>query len=307
MTHPARFLVIGGAGFLGKRVVDRLRGAGHIVSVFDAVRSAAEGYIFGDITRMESLWDGFAQSRPEVAIQLAYLLGPESRQQPYLASQVNVNGMTNVFEASRLSGVRRVVYASSVTVHGLQRSFGDVAVNESSATHPDGPYAAMKLFNEHMAAAYRERYKMEMIGVRFSNLFGHGRVTGSSGPWASSIVSNPALGRPAEIPVSPLFRSSMLYVGDAAEYVVRLALLEAPRSPWYLTGGYDVTVSQMAEAVGRKIAGAEIRFTGPADDPGLSVPVFRIDSSLIVNSTGYSLPPLEQRIADHAAEARTGA
>lgn len=308
MTVAAvRFLVVGGAGFLGRRVVDRLRGAGHLVTVFDSARISDEGYFIGDITRMESLWEGFNHSRPEVAIQLAYLLGPESRQQPYLASQVNVAGMTNVFEASRLAGVRRVIYASSVTVHGLQKAFGMAAVNESSPTYPDGPYAAMKLFNEHLAAAYSDRYKIEMVGVRFSNLFGHGRVTGSSGPWASSIVSNPTLGKPADVPVSPRFRASMLYVDDAAEYVTRLALLEAPGSPFYLTGGYDLTIGQMADAVRRNVARAEIRFTGSDDDPGLSVPVFRVDNSLIVKSTGYSLPSLDQRIADHASEARLGA
>ena len=134
----SRFLVVGGAGFLGKRVVGRLRAAGHHVTVFDSARVTADGYFAGDITRMESLWEGFKAARPETVIQLAYLLGPESKQQPYLASQVNVNGMTNVFEASRLEGVGRVVYASSVTVHGLQRTFGAERVTEDSQPSRSG-------------------------------------------------------------------------------------------------------------------------------------------------------------------------
>lgn len=299
-----RVLVIGGAGFLGRRVVDRFRADGHTVTVFDATRGSAEDYVTGDVTRMESLWEAFNKSRAEAAIQLAYLLGPESRQDPFLASRVNGGGMTNVFEASRLAGVRRVVYASSVTVHGLQKSFGDAPVNETSPTVPDGPYAATKLYNEQMAAAFSERYNLETIGVRFSNLFGHGRSTGSSGPWASGIVSKPAVGDLAEIPVSPHFRTSMLYVDDASEYVLRLATHASP-APYYLTGGYDLTVGQMADAVRRTIPGARIEFTGSGDDPGMSVPVYRVDNSLIVHATGHALPPLEQRLADHAANARS--
>ncbi len=302
-----RFLVVGGAGFLGRQVVARLREAGHAVTVFDSARLNVDGHMTGDITRMESLWEGFNRARPEIVVQLAYLLGPDSRQQPYLASQVNVVGMTNVFEASRLAGVRRVVYASSVTVHGLQKTFGDTYVNESSAKYPVGAYAAMKLFNEHIAAAYADRYGLQMVGIRFSNLFGHGRVTGSSGPWASSIVSNPALGKAAEIPVPPYFRASMLYVQDAAEYVVRLAILEGPVARVYLTGGYDVTVGEMAACVRRVIPGAVVRFAASDDDPGDAVPVYRVDSRLIVDATGQRLPSLEERIADHAAAARSEA
>jgi UDP-glucose 4-epimerase len=301
----SRFLVVGGAGFLGKRVVGRLRAAGHQVTVFDSVRMTADGYVAGDITRMESLWEGFKVARPETVIQLAYLLGPESKQQPYLASLVNVNGMTNVFEASRLEGVGRVVYASSVTVHGLQRMFGAEAVTEDSPTFPVGPYAAMKLFNEQMAATYAERYGPEMVGIRFSNLFGHGRATGSSGPWAGGIVSRPAVGEAIDIPVSPHFRASMLYVEDAAEYVTRIATEPAPNSRVLLTGGYDLTVAQLADAVRSVIPGARINFGRTDVDQGEDVPVFRVNNARIVAATGHDLPPLEQRIAEHAGEART--
>ena len=299
-----RVLVVGGAGFLGTRVVQRLDAAGHEVTVFDNARIVRDGYFAGDITRMESLWEVFKVARPEVVVQLAYLLGPESRQQPYLASQVNVTGMTNVFEASRLEAVRRVVYASSVTIHGLQSSFGEAAVDERSPAYPVGPYAAMKFFNEQVAETYGERYGMEMVGLRFSNLFGHGRVTGSSGPWAGGLVSRPAVGQVAEVPVSPHFRASMLYVDDAAEFVTRLVLLEKVHGRVFLTGGYDVTVAQLADAVRHVIPGAEIRFTGGEEDLGNDVPVFRVDSSKIVTATGHRLPPLELRIGHHAAEAR---
>jgi UDP-glucose 4-epimerase len=300
-----RFLVVGGAGFLGKRVVDRLRAAGHQVAVFDSVRMTADGYFAGDITRMESLWEGFKIARPETVIQLAYLLGPESKQQPYLASQVNVNGMTNVFEASRLAGgVGRVVYASSVTVHGLQRTFGIQPVNEDSPTVPVGPYAAMKLFNEQMAATFADRYGVEMVGIRFSNLVGHGRSTGSSGPWAGGIISRPAVGQPIDIPVSPHFRASMLYVEDAAEYVTRIATSSTGNPRVLLTGGYDLTVAQLSEAVRAVIPGAGINFGASDPDMGDDVPVFRVDNSRIVSATGHDLPPLAQRIEEHAAEAR---
>jgi len=300
-------LVIGGAGFVGRRVVDLLRARGERVTVFDSVRQTADDYVVGDITRLESLWEAFTAARPEVVVQLAYLLGEESRAQPYLAAQVNVDGMNNVFEASRLSGVRRVVYASSVTIHGFQETFGERFVSEDSRAEPRGPYAAMKLFNEQMAHAYAERYELEMVGIRFSNVFGHGRHTGSSGPWASGIVSKPATGTVASLSVSPHFRASMIYVDDVAEYTARLTTLAQPTSPVYLTSGYDVSVAELAAAVADVIPDAEFEYTGSKTNPGGAVPVHRVDNSLIVQATGHELPPLSERIERHATEARAEA
>jgi nucleoside-diphosphate-sugar epimerase len=300
-----RVLVIGGAGFVGRRVVDILRSQDQHVTVFDSARQTLDDYVTGDITRFESLWEAFSIAQPEVVVQLAYLLGEESRAQPHLAAQVNVNGMNNVFEASRLSGVRRVVYASSVTIHGFQEAFGDDPVREGSRAEPRAAYAAMKLFNEQMAHAYADRYELEMIGLRFSNVFGHGRHTGSSGPWASGIVSKPAIGETAKLPVSPHFRASMIYVDDVAEYTARLTTSARPESPVFLTGGYDISVAELAAAVKQVIPDAEFEYTGSTANPGAAVPVHRVDNSLIVKETGHSLVPLAERIESHAAEART--
>ena len=298
-----RVLVVGGAGFLGRRVVERVRAAGHDATAFD-MGPGSPPAIRGDVRRMSDLWDAIRAAQPEVIVQLAYLLGPESASEPYRALGVNVDGMNNVFEAARLSGVRRVVFASSVVAHGPQIRFGDTAVDERSPMEPHTPYGAMKWFNEQVADLFAAAFGLETVALRFSNLFGFGRVTGTSGPWADAIATNPALGRPVELPVSPALRTSMLYVDDAAEYVTRLALQETAPQRHYLTGGYAVSVGELADAVRGVVEGARISFRDGVGEPRPDVPVYLVDNARIVADTGYAIRPLADALRAHVAAAR---
>jgi UDP-glucose 4-epimerase len=297
-----RVLVIGGAGFLGRRVVARLKDQGHHAVAFDVGATASPTSIRGDAAHLGDLWDAVRSIEPEVIVQLAYLLGPETARQPFRALRVNVDGMNNVFEAARLSGVRRVVFGSSVVVHGPQRCFGARPVTESSPLYSSTPYGVMKRFNEEAAELFAEQYDLETVAVRFSNLFGFGRTTGSSGPWADAIVSAPATGRSVRLPVPADLKTSLLYVDDAAEYVARLVTLDQPARR-YLTGGYGVSIGDLVEAVRGEVGAADIT-TADHVSSGPDVPVYLVDNTKIVADTSHDLPSLPQRIRDHVAEAR---
>lgn len=297
-----RVLVIGGAGFLGRRVVARLNDQGHHAAAFDVGATASPTSIRGDAAHLGDLWDAVRSTEPEVIVQLAYLLGPETARQPFRALRVNVDGMNNVFEAARLSGVRRVVFGSSVVVHGPQRCFGARPVTEGSPLYTSTPYGVMKRFNEEAAELFAEQYDLETVAVRFSNLFGFGRTTGSSGPWADAIVSGPATGRSVRLPVPADLKTSLLYVDDAAEYVARLVTLDQPARR-YLTGGYGVSIGDFVEAVRGEVGAADIT-TADHVSSGPDAPVYLVDNTKIVADTSHDLPSLPQRIRDHVAEAR---
>ena len=240
-----------------------------------------------------------------MVLQVAYLLGPESAAEPYRALRVNVEGMHNVFEAARLGGVRRVVYASSVVVHGPQRRFGDTPVDENSPVYPHTPYGAMKWFN---GQEWRPHSPTATSSKRWAcrlsrNASGFGRATGSSGPWADAIVTGPALGRPVALPVPSSLRTSMLYVDDAAEFLTRLATQDEEPARVYLTGGYAIAVGDLAAAVQQAIEGAEIAWADDAAGPA-EVPVYLVDNARVVAATGHRLAPLSDRVRDHITEAR---
>src|SRR5205085_4231001 len=103
----------------------------------------------GDITLMDDVVETMLTVKPDHVLNLAYLMGAGD---PHLGVRLNVLGMDNCFEAARLCGIKRVVYASSLTVYGEQRHFGERPVVETDFRHGTGLSAASKVYNEHPAA-----------------------------------------------------------------------------------------------------------------------------------------------------------
>src|SRR5206468_1360785 len=120
--------------------------------------------IRGDVTRFEDVMRAVLEVKPERMINLAYGLGA-GEGNPHQVMLLDVLGMDNCFEAARLGGVRRVVYASSIAVSGLQSRFGDRLVNEDDATYGTSQYAVHKTFNEFQARKFIKNYTMSITGV----------------------------------------------------------------------------------------------------------------------------------------------
>src|SRR5258705_10870868 len=110
--------------------------------------------------------------------------------------RLDILGMDNCFEAARLAGVKRVVYASSVAVSGQQSNFGDRLANEDDATYGTSQYAMHKIFNEFQAQQYNKNYGMSITGVRPGEVAGPVKVGGARahGP----VRSLPGHGKPVD-------------------------------------------------------------------------------------------------------------
>ena len=130
-------LVIGATGFIGPRLIRRLVARGESVTGMD-LNPAAVPYggvpigapvVRGDVTQFEDVMRTILDVKPERVINLAYGLGM-GEGNPHLAMRLDILGMDNVFEACRLTGVNRVVYASSIAVSGQQSHFGDRLATE---------------------------------------------------------------------------------------------------------------------------------------------------------------------------------
>ena len=309
-----RYLVTGGAGFIGKKVVARLREAGHEVTAVDVTSDGSPDSLEVNIGDLGSVWRAFRHADPEVVVQLAYRLGPETKSDPYEAMKVNIHGVNNVFEAARLHGTRRVIFASTIGVHGYQSAFGSDFITEDSTTAAVGPYSSavpygsMKIFNEMVARMYSDQFGLEVSGVRLSTLYGDGRKTGGQGPWVSGIVSAPARGEAIEVGAAEGFTAAWLYVDDAAEYFARLSELDVAKlEPVYETGGWQATAGDFASKVREIVPGADIRFDPSRPELGDNVPVYKIDNSKIVAATGHSLRPFEDGITQQVEEVRAQA
>jgi len=158
------------------------------------------------------------ETNPSRILNLAYLLG-SGEDQPHFAMKLNILGMDNCFEAARLCGVKRVVYASSVAVSGLQKHFGDRLANEDDATYGTSQYAMHKIFNEFQAQQYIKNYGMSITGVRPANVTGPDKVRGSVDH--VRLITLPAQGKPVHLPWKAMMRLP-IHVEDIAEVFVRV-------------------------------------------------------------------------------------
>src|SRR5256886_5122227 len=181
-------LVLGGTGFIGPRAIRRLVARGEHVVCMDINPGAASfadlgdnvKVVRGDVTQFEDVMRVTIEPTPSRILNLASLLG-SGEDQPHFAMKLNILGMDNCFEAARLCGVKRVVYASSVAVSGLQKHFGDRLANEDDATYGTSQYAMHKIFNEFQAQQYIKNYGMSITGVRPADVTGPGKERGSIG------------------------------------------------------------------------------------------------------------------------------
>ncbi len=298
-------MVTGGAGFIGRRVAGLLVARGERVVRFDTVAAPpAEGAVDvrGDIAQMTHLLEAIADHGVTRIVHLAALLPPVTEERPHTGLLVNIQGAANVFEAARWAKIERVVYASSIAVYGDQSNFGDRTVTEDDPSLPYNVYGQTKAVNDFTAARYRERWGLDLRGIRICTVFGHGRTTGLTGMIGGLLISRPAIGLPIDLPVDPAEASSMIYVEDAAEIFTRAVLSGDLHSPVYNTGGHLATVREVAELVAEIIPGAKFTF-GEARVPH----VYLVDNSRMLRDIGYELPPLRQRVLDHVNVARAEA
>ncbi|MFP4502281.1 MAG: SDR family oxidoreductase [Candidatus Hydrogenedentota bacterium] len=174
----ARFLITGGAGFIGSNLAHALLAVGHDVRVLDDFATGRRENLAAILERIE-LIEGSITDETALAAgmrgvdyclhQAAIPSVPRSVQEPVRTNRVNVEGSLRVFLAAREAGVRRVVYASSSSVYGNAPP-GRLA--ETLPRAPISPYAVSKATVEQYAAVFHALYAIELVGLRYFNVFG---------------------------------------------------------------------------------------------------------------------------------------
>lgn len=173
-----RYLVTGGAGFVGSHLVEHLVASGHDVAVLDdfstgrrenlsAFRDRIE-LIPGSVTDLEACRAAVSGAN-YVLHQAALPSVPRSVRDPLATHAACVTGTLNVLIAARDAGVRRLVYA------GSSSAYGNTAVlpkQENMPERPLSPYAAAKLAGENYCRVFHTSYGLETVVLRYFNIFG---------------------------------------------------------------------------------------------------------------------------------------
>ena len=188
-----KILITGGAGFIGSNLTEYFLNKGYFVRCLDnfstGYKHNIENFLSnphyelleGDIRDLETCQNACA-TMDFVLHQAALGSVPRSINDPITSNEVNVSGFINMLVAVRDQGIKRMVYAASSSTYGDSESLPKV---EEVIGNPLSPYAVTKYVNELYAAVFAKTYDMELIGLRYFNVFG--RRQNTQGAYAAVI------------------------------------------------------------------------------------------------------------------------
>jgi len=328
-----KFLVTGGTGFIGARVVANLwerkipvvvadlnlniewtRQIALLKHQQDSIESVEiqqqinqTEFINLDVSSKEQVNGVFSQF-PDIThvVHLAYLMSAEVEADHHRGASVNMLGMINMFDMAVLHKLSRIVFASSETIYGANHyAYGDenYAVKEQDYCSLDDhfyTYGVMKMLNEFTAQKYIKNKGVSIAAMRPPIVYGDGRMRGSV-LWACEFATNPALGKKVKLPFSKDSRDCWIYVDDAAEQFVRLALKPKLNHFAYNNGGHSVTAEELMQTVQSIIPDAQYEFDESVPRTSL---VDRCDSTRLEEEIDFIPRSLEEGVKAQIEEAR---
>jgi UDP-glucose 4-epimerase len=267
-----RYLVTGGAGFIGSHLTEALVRAGARVRVFDnfstGLRTNIEGIqpapeiVEGDLTDREAVLR--ASSGVDVIFHLGALASVQrSVESPADTHGACATGTLNVLDAARRSGVRRVVYAASSSAYGgASNPDGQL---ESALPSPLSPYAAAKLAGELYAGAFNATYGLETVCLRFFNIFGPRQRADS--PYSGVIalfIDAMANGRTPVVHGDGMQSRDFTYVDNVVQAITKAAQAREASGHVYNVGtGRSVTVLDLVKSLNEILGTNHVPTHGP--------------------------------------------
>ncbi|HUT67935.1 MAG TPA: NAD(P)-dependent oxidoreductase [Dehalococcoidales bacterium] len=312
-------MVMGGSGLFGRKTVMALLKDPDVKTVVSmdlappkewfmkSIEKNAKKFHFvsGNVAEIEDILSAMKKYAVDRVINWAFIMVAQNVPvDPRLVTKVNVLGMSNSFEAAKIMGAKRVVYASSETVYGPQAMYGMREVTEDDQTNPMHSYAVCKKYAEIMAGDYSQQFGMSFTGLRPTIGYGHGGR--SPAQFWSDIPSNCAVGKPFSMEGDGKGLSSLVSADDLAEFTK--ILIKAPSSPHpvYNVGGPPKSPRDLAKVVKKYISDAKISFgIRPMMDPeGKFGLPWLVSEKRAKDDFGFSCMPIEKAVLLHINDAR---
>jgi len=286
-----RFLITGGAGFLGTALANRLAAAGHEVRVIDDLSSGDaerlnEKVLFtrGDVNDRPKLWT-LLQDVECVYHLAARVSVPQSVLYPREYNAVNVGGTVSVMEAMRDAGVKRVVLASSGAVYGAQ---AEQPLRETIMPNPDSPYAVSKLSAEYYVRTIGSLWGLETVALRVFNTYGPGQpLPASHPPVVSRFLKSAASGGSLIVHGDGTQTRDYVFIADVIDALTAAATAQTVSQLVINVGsGTAVSLNELVTAVGKAV-GATLEPLYNSSESG-GVIQMCADLTLAEKKLGYS-------------------
>lgn len=263
----AKFLITGGAGFIGSNIAHRLVKDKHQVRILDNFSTSKKEnlagiwdkieVIKGDI-RDKKLVNKTVEGIDFVLHQAALIYVRESLKNPEETNEVNIDGTLNLLEAAQKEKVKRFIYASSGGA--IYDDSAKLPFKESSPLLPQSPYGISKLTGEFYCQLFHEVYGLEMVILRYFNVFGPRQNLDS--PYAAVIpkfIKLMLVGKKPTIYGDGKQSRDFVYVDDVVEAnLLACFAKDLDKKIFNIASGRQVTVNQIVEVL-NKLMGKKIK------------------------------------------------
>ena len=270
-----RFLVTGGAGFIGSTLANRLTQEGHHVRVIDDLSAGDPTRLLPDVTFTR----GTVTDKPKLwrllkGVDCVYHLAarvsvPESILYPREYDTTNVGGTVAVMEAMRDAGVRRVVLASSGAIYGEQTR---QPVTEDMPPQPTSPYAVSKLAAEYYVSTIGGLWGIETVALRIFNAYGPGQsIPPSHAPVVPRFMQQALGGGSLVVYEDGQQTRDFVYIDDVVEALVTAATARGIDRQVINVGlGRETTVNDLVRAIERVTGHQTHALHVPSESAGVS-------------------------------------
>jgi nucleoside-diphosphate-sugar epimerase len=301
-------VLITGAGLIGTHTAKELLDRGDDVKFFDFaprpdyirhVTGKDVPVVRGDIRDLAALVDAFQSARPECVIHLAASVGEANINNVYTGFQINLVAAINVAEAVRLTGVPKLVHASTQAVYSGEDP-KELLREDSPIDCRERVYNASKIGCEHVLRTYSAKHKIELALLRFAGVYGYYSVAGGPGVAVQQAVWNAVAGKPVVLDVYETV--DFIYAKDLA-HGIALAVHTSPlaHNVYNLGSGRLTTVDDVESALKAIFPGIHMK-------RGKLTPARpRMDITRAQTELGYSPEyKLEAGLRDYIAELTKG-
>lgn len=254
-----RCIVTGGAGFIGSHLVDRLLAENHSVTVLDNFSTGRPENLSRqedteNLTLIEADVSDFSKIIPyfektDIVFHLAALADiVPSIANPMEYYNSNVTGTLCVAEASRLSGVKKLVYSASSSCYGIPSIY---PTPETVGFDPKYPYSFTKYLGEQIVFHWMKVYRLPVISLRLFNVYGpRSRTSGTYGAVFGVFLAQKIAGKPFTVVGDGNQRRDFVYISDVVEAFVKAAFSEIENEVFNVGSGEAQSINKLVSLLG---------------------------------------------------------
>jgi len=269
----SKFLVTGGAGFLGSHMCDLLLAKevrvvcvdnlsnGKLANISHLKNNKNFKFYRGDVNDSKQITPIFQKERPDYVMHYAAIVGVKRTSENPLEVFKDIEGIKNIAELSRVHKVKKILFTSSSEVYGEPVR---LPIAEDDTFNSKWPYGLVKILGEQYFKAYYEKHGIPVTIVRFFNVYGPRQDFGDSGFVVSVFLKNALAGKPLEIYGDGNQTRDFVYVDDNVRLTLKAFLSDKVNCrPMNIGSGKSISILELAKLVKKIIPGAKIVLKPP--------------------------------------------